>query len=80
MSAHTIQAIKESIFEKHAFSLKSEEYFLNDFLQEMKFKVAVLHKFQFNMYPKRMTAFERNYIKYVPIAEKQCTLCIEAFQ
>ena len=27
-----------------------------------------------------MTAFERNYIKYVPIAEKQCTLCIEAFQ
>ena len=42
----------------------------------MKFKVAVLHKFQFNMYPKRMTAFERNYI----IAEKQCALCIEVFQ
>ena len=49
-------------------------------MQEMKFKVAVLHKFQFNMYPKRMTAFERNYIKYVPIAEKQCALCIEVFQ
>ena len=46
----------------------------------MKFKVAVLHTFQFNMYPKRMAAFERNYIKYVPIVEKQCTLCIEAFQ
>ena len=36
----------------------------------MKFKVAVLHKFQFNMYPKRVTAFERNYMKYVSIAEK----------
>ena len=46
----------------------------------MEFKVVVLHKFQFNMYPKRMTAFERNYIKYVPIAEKQCALCTEVFQ
>ena len=25
--------------------------------------LAVFHKFQFNMNPKRMTAFERNYIK-----------------
>ena len=36
----------------------------------MKFKVAVLHKFQFNIYPKRMTAFERNYIKNVTTVEK----------
>ena len=36
----------------------------------MKFKVAVLHKFQFNMYPKGMTPFERNYVKHVPRAEK----------
>ena len=36
----------------------------------MKFKVAVLHKFQFNMYSKGMTPFERNYIKNFPTAEK----------
>ena len=34
----------------------------------MKFKVAVLHMFQFKIYPKGMNTFERNYIKYFPTA------------
>ena len=63
---HTVPAIKENIFEKHDFLLNLKSIFWMISWKKWNLELvplAVFHKFQFNMHPKRMTAFERNYIK-----------------
>ena len=63
---HTVPAIKENIFEKHAFLLNLKSIFWMISWKKWNLELvllAVFHKFQFNMHPKRMTTFERNYIK-----------------
>ena len=63
---HTVPAIKENIFEKHAFLLNLKSIFWMISWKKWNLELVLLaffHKFQFNMHPKRMTAFERNYMK-----------------